>query len=150
LLRTVTSQDRTVSKVVYRKYRNRHETVSGQCELDSHAETCVVGANCVVLEETGQKVSVSASTDAHRTFTNVPIVTAATAYDDTVTGTTYILILGRSIYMADTMNCTLLCLNQMRKSLICSEEDQEIHITLHLNGVTSFFETRTFLDPDFS
>jgi hypothetical protein len=122
-----------------------------------------VGANCVVLEETGQKVSISAFTDAHRTFTKVPIVTAATAYDDKVAGTTYILILGQSIYMADTMNFTLLCLNQMRKngiivndcpkhlappnsqsthSLICSEEDQEIHIKLHLNGVTSFFETR--------
>jgi hypothetical protein len=56
----------------------------------------------VVLEETGQKVSISAFTDAHRTFTKVPIVTAATAYDDKVTGTTYILILGQSIYMADT------------------------------------------------
>jgi hypothetical protein len=90
---TVTSQDRTVFMVVYRKYQNHHETVSRQCELDSHAETCVMGANCVVLEETGQKVSISASTDAHRTFTNIPIVTAATAYDDTVTGTTYIFIL---------------------------------------------------------
>ena len=65
------------------------------CELDSHANTCVAGANCIVLEETNQPVDVTAFSEHLDTMKNVPIVTAATAYDDPGTGITYILILGK-------------------------------------------------------
>jgi hypothetical protein len=60
------------------------------CELDLHADTCVAGSNCVIIETTNQTVSVSAFSEAHEIIHNVPIVTAATAYDDNKTGVTYI------------------------------------------------------------
>jgi hypothetical protein len=148
----------------HRKFRNHSDTISGRCELDSHADTCVAGSNCVILEETNQTVSVSAFTDAHKTFNNVPVITAATAYDDERTGTTYILILGQAIYMADSISNTLLCPNQLRKhgiivndcpkhlappnnpsshSIICEDNGEALNISLNLNGVTSYFNTRT-------
>jgi hypothetical protein len=67
------------------------------CELDSHADTCVAGANCIVLQETSQLVDVTAFSEQLDTVRNVPIVTAATAYDDPSTGVLYILILGQAI-----------------------------------------------------
>jgi hypothetical protein len=33
---------------------------SGRCEMDSHADTCVAGSNCVVLEYTGRSAEVEA------------------------------------------------------------------------------------------
>jgi hypothetical protein len=107
--------DCNISKLAYNKYYSYSATVSGQCELDSHADTCVAGTNCVVIEDTEQTVNVSAFTDKHKTLNNIPIVTAATAYDDERTRVTYILVLGQTIYMGDTMPNTLLCPNQLRK-----------------------------------
>jgi hypothetical protein len=105
---------------------------------------------------------VSAFTDTHEVIHDVPIVTAATAYDDPKTGITYILILGQSIYMGDRMNTSLLCPNQLRMnnimvddipkhlapqskpsthSIICSDED--MILPLSLKGVISYIDTRT-------
>jgi len=154
---------RNISKMSYRKFKIHHDTISGKCELDSHADTCVAGMNCVVLEETNQRVNVSAFTDAYKTFNDVTIVTAATAYDDNRTGTIYILVLGQAIYMADNMDNSLICPNQLRKhgiivndcpkhlappnnpsshSIICNNEGEDLHINLSLKGVTSYFTTR--------
>ncbi len=90
--------------------------------LDSHADTCVAGSNCVILESTNQMVSVSAFSDTHEVIHDVPIMTAATAYDDPDTGTTYILILGQSIYMGDRMQTSLLCPKQLRANNIIVDD----------------------------
>ena len=34
---------------------------AGRCEMDSHADTCVAGANCTVLEYTGRFATVEAA-----------------------------------------------------------------------------------------
>jgi hypothetical protein len=47
-------------------------------------------------------------------MSNIPIVTAATAYDDAATGVTYILVLGQCIYMGDKMPNSLICPNQLQ------------------------------------
>ena len=133
-----------------------------KCELDSHADTCVAGPNCIILEYTDQLVNVSAFTDIHETFNDVPIVTAATAYDDPADGTTYILILNQAIYMGDKISNTLLCPNQMRfygiimddvplhlapasqpstHSIYCQEDN--LRLPLELKGVISGLSTRT-------
>jgi len=136
--------------------------VSGPCELDSHADTCVAGANCIVLEETAQSVNVSAFTDSHQTLENLSIVTAATAYDDEATGTTYILIFGQALYLGDQMKNSLICPNQLRANGLTVDDCpkhlaprnqpsshslhapmEDLTIPLKLKGVTSFFSTRT-------
>lgn len=107
-------------------------------------------------------MNVSAFTDQFGTFNNVPIVTAVMAYDNPATAVTTILIIGQAIYMEDTMPNTLLCPNQLRSNgliveecpkhlaprekpslhaIVCHQED--LIIPLNLQGVTSYFVTRT-------
>jgi hypothetical protein len=93
---------------------------------------------------------------------NIPIVKAATAYDDEKTGVTCILILGQALYFGEEVEASLLCPNQMRAngvivddvpvhlshngatshSLIFPEEDG-FSIPLRLNGCFSMIPTRT-------
>ena len=58
-------------------------------ELDSHADTCVFGNHCLVLNDTGAQVSVDGFTSAVGTITKVQVVTAAVAHDDPTTLQTY-------------------------------------------------------------
>jgi hypothetical protein len=46
----------------------------GFCELDSHADTCVVGPNCIILEYTNETCNVSPFAKSYENRTNVPIV----------------------------------------------------------------------------
>jgi hypothetical protein len=52
----VITSNRTVShnvmQVTYHQYQDHTHVVAGPCELDSHADTCVTGTNCVILEVT--------------------------------------------------------------------------------------------------
>ncbi len=160
-----TSERRIISQVKRRKQVREHvplAIVHGTCELDSHADTCVAGPNCIVLEYTDQVVNVSAYSDQLDTMENIPIVTAATALDDLTTGTTTILILGQALYMGDRVKTTLLCPNQMRANGIIVEDvpmhlapkdkpslhsiysqEDDFVIPLSLKGVFSCFATRT-------
>jgi hypothetical protein len=153
---------RNASKISHQKYEHTQNIIHGPCELDLHADTCVAGSNCVIIETTNQTVSVSAFSEAHEIIHNVPIVTAATAYDDNKTGVTYIIILGQAIYMGDRMQTSLLCPNQLRAnnirvddipkhlaphdqpsthSIMCHDED--LTLPLSLKGIISYIDTRT-------
>lgn len=55
----------------------------------------VEGSNFIILEKTKKTVNVSAFSAPHEVLHDSQIVTAATAYDDPNTSTTYILILGQ-------------------------------------------------------
>jgi hypothetical protein len=151
-----------ISRIAYKQYQNYDNVVSETCELDSHADTCVTGANCVAIEETHQTVDMSGFSDSLDTLRSVPIMSAAMAYDDPADGTTYILILGQAIYMGDKMQHSLICPNQLRaRGLIVEdclqllsprdrpsshsiyEPDEDIRLPLSLKGVTSYFTTRT-------
>ena len=59
----------------------------GRLELDTHADTCVAGANTVVLDLTGKHVSVTPFyEEEYELITEIPIATVATAYDCPDTG----------------------------------------------------------------
>jgi len=116
---TCVTCDRSIVYQVKRKkcikdHVNQNEIVHSTCELDSHADTCIAGPNCLVLEFTDQVINVSAYSEQLDTMENIHIVTAATAWDDLATGTTTILILGQALYTGDKVKTTLLCPNQMR------------------------------------
>jgi hypothetical protein len=157
-----TKHPRNISRMAYRRYESHDKVISGTSELDSHADTCVAGANCVALEETYQTVDVSGFSEQLETLKNVPIVTAATAYDDPNTGITYILIMGQAIYMGDTLQHSLICPNQLRARGVIVEDrpqhlstksnpsshsiydpDEDFRLPLSLKGVTSYFTSRT-------
>jgi hypothetical protein len=85
-------------------------------ELDSHADAVVCGSNCVIIHHTGQECDVSPYTDTYESIKSVPIVQAATAYDNPETGETYVLTLNQAIWMGDKMSHTLVNPNQLRHS----------------------------------
>ncbi len=94
--------------------QGRESVIYSQLELDSHADTIVCGSNCTILHFTGSECDVSPYTDSYEAIKSVPIVQAATAYDNPETGETTILILNEAIWMGDKMENTLVNPNQLR------------------------------------
>jgi hypothetical protein len=85
-----------------------------QLEMDSHADTCVAGANTRVMDYTDIKVSVSPFSDSYEAIKDVPIVTVATAWDDPATGKVTVLYIHEALYFREKKSHTLLCPNQLR------------------------------------
>ncbi len=136
-------------------------SVQANCELDSHADTSVAGANFTVIEFTDLVCNVSPFAKSYECKKNIPIVKAVTAYDDEKTGITYILVLGQALYFGDEVETSLLCPNQMRSSGVIVDDvpvhlshdnssthsiifpDEDMSIPLKLNGCFSYIPTRT-------
>ena len=125
-------------------------------ELDSHADTCVGGPNCMLLEASGSTTTVHSFSGRRKPFQDVPIGTVATAYTDPDMGETYILVIAEALYFGNQINVTLLNPNQMRnngvkvenvpvqydkKSGHCIQADG-LNIPLKMNGVISYFDSR--------
>jgi len=64
-----------------------HEHV--RAELDTHADTCVFGHCCLIVNDTGDTVSVEGF-DKSMTVNEIPVVTAVIAYDCPATFETYL------------------------------------------------------------
>jgi hypothetical protein len=127
------------------KHKNRSE-------LDSHADTCLAGANTVLIGDDGRTTSVCSS--INDIYDNVTIGTVATYWisDD---GTPYILIIHEALYFGDKVKITLLTPNQMRHfGLVVDDVPRQfdlssthsiydpvsrVRIPLSLNGVCSGF-----------
>ena len=100
---TKSSEKRTGNKIIH-----------GRCEIDNHADTCVAGSNCTILQYTGKVCDVSPYRDDYESIKNVPIVNAATAWQSTFTGQIYILVINECIWMGENMDHTLINPNQLR------------------------------------
>jgi len=126
-------------------------------ELDSHADTCVAGANTVPIYFTDQNVSVSPFIGEYAPLENVPIATVATAWDDLSCGRTILLIINEALYFGDRMGHSLLCPNQLRCNGVTVNDvppvfgsnsshsiilPEGIEIPLKMRGVMSFIDTR--------
>ena len=132
------------------------------CEMDTHADTCCAGANCILMEDTGNRVSVAAYNSSYQPMTGIPIATAGTVYDDPDTGTSFLLIFHQALWFGDTLEETLICPNQIRANghrvddtprqfsgesihgMMTETESTErkVFIPFTLNGVISRFESR--------
>jgi hypothetical protein len=125
-------------------------------ELDSHADTSCAGANCHIIAFTDKVCSVSPFHPKYKALENIPIVRAATAYDDQSSGKTYMLILNQSLYMGDALPATLLNLNQARSNGVIIDDvprqfggthsifipQSNLRIPLQLHGVLSCLPVR--------
>jgi hypothetical protein len=83
------------------------EPVYSTLEMDTHADTCVLGPNFIVLNYTGRECDVSPYTEVHESVKAVPIVRGATAWTDEGTGSTYILVINEGLWMPDTVTASL-------------------------------------------
>ena len=88
-------------------------TADNKC--DTNADTCCLGKNFIVLNSTYRTADVYAyDTSRIQPIENVPIVTAATAFDDPETGDTFILIFNESLYYGEKLDHSLVNPNQIR------------------------------------
>jgi hypothetical protein len=133
----------------------------GFIELDSHADTCTVGANFKVTAYTEKTCSVTPYHPKYKSMQDVPIVQAATAYTDPDSGETYMLIVNQALYIGDDLPATLINPNQLRSHGIIVDDcpkhlapdpakathsifvpQHNLSIPLQMKGVLSCFPTR--------
>ena len=105
----IVSSIRKVSKNETSKAEYQHwpqSTLHGHIKLDTHADTTVLGSNCVVLY-TGKECVVSPYSSQYEAVRNVPVVTGATVWTNAMDGTAYLLIFHESLWMGDKLDHTL-------------------------------------------
>jgi len=126
-------------------------------ELDSHADTIVGGANCVLLETSGETANVHSFSDERKPFSNVPIGTIATAWVNPENGEVIVLVMNEALYFGDRLDHTLICPNQLRSFGIVVDDTpkqfdpksthsievpgDDLTIPLEMNGVVSYFSS---------
>jgi hypothetical protein len=128
---------------------------SARCELDTHADTCVAGANFLLQSFDGQTCDVMPYSDTYEAVRDVPVVTAATAWTNTETGETLILYFPQVLWYGNKMKSSLINPNQLRHYglRICDditdkdrqfgiEIDDNTLIPFTMEGTTVYFETR--------
>ena len=103
------------NKTAKAEYQHRSQSTShGHIELDTHADTTVLGSNCVILSYTGKECKVSPYSSQYEAVQNVPVVTGATVWTNAADGTAYLLIFHESLWMGDKLDHTLVNPNQLR------------------------------------
>ena len=134
-------------------------------ELDTHANTCVAGANTVVLDLTEKHVSVTPfCEEEYEPISEIPIATVATAYDCSDTDRVWVLIINEVLYLGSKMTNTLLCPNQLQQHGIVIEDcprqfslssshsifipSHDIYFPLSLNWIISGLVTRQPTDKE--
>ena len=137
-----------------------HSDGTPRTELDSHADSPVVGRHCKILEYTGRQVDVSGFSDSLGECKSIPVVNCAVAYDCTITQQTYILIINNALFMRSMemnlippfiMRLNGLEVNECPKFMsnnpsienhsIYFPEDN-IRLPLQLRGIVSYLPTR--------
>ena len=129
-------------------------------ELDSHADSPVVGKNSFILERTGKKVSVSGFTNDLRKPLLLDVVHAAVMYDDPESSDSYLLVLHNAVFV-ESLDCALINPFITRLANIQVDEcpkflapipsmanhslffpDANIRIPLALTGIVSYLPCR--------
>ena len=129
-------------------------------ELDSHADSPVVGKHSYVLRATGRKVSVKGFTDQLGAPILVPVVDAAVVYDCEYTGKSVILVIRNALHLQN-MDTNLIPPFMMRLAGLKIDEcpkflsddpnennhsiyspEHDFRIPLQLDGIISFMPTR--------
>jgi hypothetical protein len=129
-------------------------------ELDSRADTCCLGSTYRVLEYTGRICEVHPYHPKYKPTQNVPVVKGVTAYDDKITGKTFIICINQGLYFGNEMKHSLLNQNQIRSNGVVVNDcpfhlspnktsshslyfpDDDVRIQLELHGCMSHFVTR--------
>jgi len=131
-------------------------------EVDSHADTCVLGRRCLVIRDWGRPVKVSGWNPKDGSW-ECKIVTGVVVWDRPDDGATFMLIFHQAIYCPD-LEHHLICPLQLRQNgvtvnetqkqfvndpkpsdhaIICeSEEGETALISLEMHGSVSYFPCR--------
>ena len=142
--------------------------VEHSMELNSHADTCVVGQHCLVTHKYDKRVNVSGYDPNLGSMKGMEIVSAALTYNDPMAKETVILRIHQGVHIPSMTN-NLLCPMQLRlndvqvndcpkflhpnpddttHTIVVHEQDDTLIIPLSLSGVTSYFPTRKPTDHE--
>ena len=103
------------NKTAKAEYQHRPQSTShGRIELDTHADTTVLGSNCAVLSYTGKECEISPYSSQYEVVCYVPVVMGATVWTNAADGTAYLLIFHESLWMGNKLDHTLVNPNQLR------------------------------------
>ncbi|KAI2507485.1 hypothetical protein MHU86_6977 [Fragilaria crotonensis] len=83
-------------------------------ECDSNADTCCLGKNFVELQAIYRTADVYAYDALIQPVENVPILSGATAYNDPISGDTYILVFQKALSYGTKLDHSLINPNQVR------------------------------------
>ena len=81
---------------------------------NTNADTCCLGKNYVILNNTSRTANVYAYDTSIKTLKGVTIVSRATAYDDLGTNTPNILVVDKDLYYGNKLDHSLINPNQVR------------------------------------
>ena len=95
-------------------------TLTGRLEMDSHADTCVLGQNFVIMEYSGRVCDVYPYSQEYQAIKDIPIVRGATAVQDQETGETIIIIVNEGLWYGDKLDHSLINPNQSSKRVVRS------------------------------
>ena len=134
--------------------RTHQQSVHGRVEMDSHADTTVLGSKCVVLAYTGKECEVSPYADEYDAIRNIPVVAGATVWTNSQDGVPILLVFNEALWMGDRLHHTLINPNQLRSYGVdvqdnpFAKEDLTIImddyiIPLDTQGTTIFFDMRS-------
>jgi hypothetical protein len=108
-----------LGKVRAKHSLQRYKTEQGYIstsEADTHADTCVAGANMIALEATGEVCEVQGYSGELGTIKDVPIFRAATAWTNPEMAETIILIFNQILWYGNRLPISLINPNQLRHS----------------------------------
>ena len=133
---------------------------SPRTELDSHADSPVVGSNVAIINYTGKYMNVSGFTENLGECKSIPVVDCAIAYDCTHQNKTYILRINNALYIKEMkvnlippflMRLNGIKIDECPKFLATDPNDNthsifmeeyDIRIPLNLIGIISYFPSR--------
>ena len=133
----------------------------GHIELDKHADTTVLGSNCVVLSYTGKECEVSPYSSQYEAVRNLPVVTGATVWTNAADGTAYLQIFHESLWMGDKLDHTLVNPNQLRAYGVSVQDNpfvakplsittNDTSVKLYSEGTINCGDTRTPAESELS
>jgi hypothetical protein len=93
---------------------------NSRTELDSHADTTVLGKHCLIVSQTNRTADVAAFMPDFGLAEKIPIITEALAYDHPE-GETIIIIVNQALSIP-TLEDNLVCTNQCRMNDVIIDE----------------------------
>ena len=136
------------------------EADHGRMELDSHADSPVLGKGALIVRETGKRVSVKGFADELGKSLSVPVVDGVVAYDDEYDGSRHLIMIRNALSVPSMSNHLIppfmmrlagLEVNECAKFLAKKPSihhhsilfpDPRYRIPLSLTGITSYIPTR--------
>jgi hypothetical protein len=101
---------------------NNSEGYLGMMKLDSHANTCTLGANFRAIAYTEKVCNVQPYHPDNQAQSDAPIVQAAMVYMDPDTGESFILVINQGPYMGDSLPASLISPFQLRSHSILVDD----------------------------